>query len=67
MDSKVAPRANLKKYIKVDGKWRFVPVLKPNGGTTPAAEPQWQAGAKALAVLTWREPIGQASTHQGGS
>jgi hypothetical protein len=67
MDCKVAPSANLKKYIKVDGKWRFVPVLKPNGGTTPAAEPQWQAGAKALAVLTWREPIGQDLTQLGGS
>ena len=31
MDSKNTPTANLKKYIKVDGKWRFVPVLKQNG------------------------------------
>jgi hypothetical protein len=31
MDSKNPLRANLKKYIKVAGKWRFVPVLKQNG------------------------------------
>ena len=35
MDSEVAPRANLKKYIKVEGKWRFVPVLKQNGVPYP--------------------------------
>lgn len=44
MDSKVAAKANRKKYIKVDGKgvdgkWRFVPMLKQNGvpysGTVP--------------------------------
>lgn len=28
MDSKNRTRANLKKYIKVAGEWRFVPVLK---------------------------------------
>jgi hypothetical protein len=28
--------ANLKKYIKVDRKWRFVPVLKPDGVPYPA-------------------------------
>ncbi len=31
MDSKRGSKANLKKYTKVDGKWRFVPVLKQNG------------------------------------
>jgi hypothetical protein len=30
MDSTAAPNANLKKYIKVDGKWCFAPVLKQN-------------------------------------
>jgi hypothetical protein len=35
MDSKAAPKANLKKYIKVHGKWRFVPVLKQNGVPYP--------------------------------
>ena len=35
MDSKVAPKANFKKYIKVDGKWRFVPMLKQNGVPYP--------------------------------
>jgi hypothetical protein len=33
-----------------------LPVDQP--GTTPAAELQWQASAKALAVLTLRKPIG---------
>jgi hypothetical protein len=28
-------QANLKKYIKIDGKWRFVPVLKQNGVPFP--------------------------------
>lgn len=31
MDSKSGVRANLKKYIKTAGKWRFVPVLKRDG------------------------------------
>jgi len=35
MDSTTTPKANLKKYIKVDGKWRFVPVLKQNGVPYP--------------------------------
>src|SRR5579871_3331281 len=35
MDSKHASKANLKKYTKVDGKWRFVPVLKQNGVPYP--------------------------------
>ena len=35
MDSKTTPKANLKKYIKVDGKWRFFPVLKQNGVPYP--------------------------------
>lgn len=39
MDRKVAPRANLKKYIKIDGKWRFVPVLKQNGVPYPGTVP----------------------------
>ncbi len=29
MDSGKDSKANLKKYIKIDGRWRFVPVLKP--------------------------------------
>lgn len=35
MDSKSGSKANLKKYTKVDGKWRFVPVLKQNGVPYP--------------------------------
>lgn len=35
MDSKNGSKANLKKYIKIDGKWRFVPVLKQNGVPYP--------------------------------
>jgi len=35
MESKKSPKANLKKYIKVRGKWRFVPVLKQNGVPVP--------------------------------
>ncbi len=35
MDSTNPTNANLKKYIKVDGKWRFVPVLKQNGVPYP--------------------------------
>ena len=35
MDSKRGSKANLKKYTKVDGKWRFVPVLKQNGVPYP--------------------------------
>jgi integrase/recombinase XerD len=35
MDSKPRSKANLKKYTKVDGKWRFVPVLKQNGVPYP--------------------------------
>ncbi|MGO9338911.1 MAG: hypothetical protein ACLPY1_15545 [Terracidiphilus sp.] len=35
MDSSNSSRANLKKYIKVAGKWRFVPVLKQNGVRYP--------------------------------
>lgn len=35
MDSKRPSKANLKKYTKVDGKWRFVPVLKQNGVPYP--------------------------------
>lgn len=31
MDSENPRRANLKKYLKVGGRWRFVPVLKQNG------------------------------------
>lgn len=36
MDSTTALRANLKKYTKVAGKWRFVPVLKRNGIPYPS-------------------------------
>lgn len=36
MDSKNPFRANLKKYIKVADKWRFVPVLKQNGIPYPS-------------------------------
>ncbi len=35
MNSKNRSTANLKKYIKVRGKWRFVPVLKQNGVPYP--------------------------------
>jgi integrase len=35
MDSKRGSKANLKKYTKVDGKWRFVPVLKQSGVPYP--------------------------------
>jgi hypothetical protein len=35
MDSKNNYRANLEKYIKVQGKWRFVPVLKQGGVPYP--------------------------------
>lgn len=35
MDSTATPKANLKKYIKFAGKWRFVPVLKQNGVPYP--------------------------------
>ncbi len=35
MDSKATPNANLKKYIKVHGKWRFVPAQKQNGMPYP--------------------------------
>ena len=35
MDSTHSTRANLKKYIKVAGKWRFVPVMKQNGVPYP--------------------------------
>jgi hypothetical protein len=35
VNRKVTPKANLEKYIKVDGKWRFVPVLKQNGVPHP--------------------------------
>lgn len=35
MDSKNNSKANLKKYTKVDGKWRFVPVLKQDGVPYP--------------------------------
>jgi hypothetical protein len=35
MDSARSSRANLKKYIKVGRKWRFVPILKQNGVPYP--------------------------------
>ena len=35
MDSTKSTRANLKKYIKVAGMWRFVPILKQNGVPHP--------------------------------
>jgi hypothetical protein len=35
MDSTHSTRANLKKYIKVAAKWRFVPVMKQNGVPYP--------------------------------
>ena len=35
MDSIKNTRANLKKYIKVGGKWRFVPVMKQTGVPYP--------------------------------
>jgi hypothetical protein len=35
LDSKHAIRPNLKKYIAIDGRWRFVPVLKVNGKPRP--------------------------------
>jgi integrase len=35
MDSTNPSKANLKKYTKVDGKWRFVPVQKVNGVPYP--------------------------------
>lgn len=35
MDSTNSIRTNLKKYIKVAGKWRFVPVMKQNGVPDP--------------------------------
>jgi hypothetical protein len=33
----MATRLNLKKYIAIDGGWRFVPVLKVNGKHRPEA------------------------------
>jgi hypothetical protein len=36
MDSKNTSNANLKKYIKVQGKWRFVPVLNQSASFTRA-------------------------------
>jgi hypothetical protein len=35
MDSKNLAKANLKKYIRVRGKWRFVPVLKQSAAPVP--------------------------------
>jgi hypothetical protein len=35
MVSKPGSKANLKKYTKVDGKWRFVPVLSQDGVPYP--------------------------------
>jgi integrase/recombinase XerD len=35
MDSKASSKANLKKYINVNGKWRFVPVARHDGKPTP--------------------------------
>jgi hypothetical protein len=37
LDSKHATRPNLKKYIAIDGRWRFVPVLKVNRKPRPDA------------------------------
>lgn len=36
MDSEAGTKANLKKYIKLHGRWRFVPVAKHNGRPVPA-------------------------------
>ena len=35
MDSKASSKANLKKYINVNGKWRFVPDARHDGKPTP--------------------------------
>ncbi len=35
MDRTNRTRANLEKYTKVAGKWRFVPVLQQNGVPVP--------------------------------
>jgi hypothetical protein len=48
IDSKVGAKANLKKYIKLDGRWRFVPVAKHNGRPTPAT---WQVIAAAIRAI----------------
>jgi len=37
MESKSGTKANLKKYTKLNGKWRFVPVLKQNGIPYPSS------------------------------
>lgn len=42
MDSKVGAKANLKKYIKVHGKWSFIPVLKQNEVPYPGTAPPSQ-------------------------
>jgi hypothetical protein len=33
--SRRGSKANLRKYTKVDGKWRFVPVMKQDGVPYP--------------------------------
>ena len=44
MDRTPTPKANLKKYIKVGGEWRLVPLLKQDGVPYPGAVIQMKRG-----------------------
>ena len=57
MDSKNQTRANLKKYIKVAGKWRFVPVLKQNGIHVPGS------GIPLYLAMTSQAYLRRSMTH----
>ena len=58
MDSKHATRPNLKKYIAINGRWRFVPVLKVNGKPRPDAVLIGGEAGKGISgtfCLEWRD------------
>jgi integrase len=67
----MATKVNLKKYIAIEGRWRFVPVLKIGGKPRPEAvliDGETVKGTTGTYYLEWREegkriqrPVGSAS------
>jgi hypothetical protein len=58
MDSKHGEQGQPEKYIAVDGRWRFVPVLKVGGRSQPGSvvvDGVPKKGSQVTFYLEWRE------------
>jgi hypothetical protein len=51
----MAAKVNLKKYLAIDGKWQFAPILKVNSKPEPQSpENLWFSVANAHGVLIYK-------------